>query len=75
MHIYYYIRSYYILIQTGIFYDTVMSQNQITNENKDVCIQLDTQMYQLLRAASDYSIFDEEMMMKFLHSVLISQIT
>ena len=52
-----------------------MSQNQITNKNKDVCIQLDTQMYQLLRAASDYSIFDEEMMMKFLHSVLISLIT
>lgn len=47
MHIYYYIRPYYILIQTGM-----MSQNQITNENKDVCIQLDTQMYQLLQDSS-----------------------
>ena len=63
------------LINVVIFYDTMMSQNWITNKNKDVCIQLDTQMYQLLRAASDYSIFDEEMMMKFLHSVLISLIT
>ena len=89
MHIYYYITSDYIMIQSRIifqillehlinvviFYDTMMSQNWITNKNKDVCIQLDTQMYQLLRAASDYSIFDEEMMLKFLHSVLISQIT
>ena len=30
----------------------MMSQNQITNENKDVCIQLDTQMYQLLQDSS-----------------------